>query len=240
VLTDDDDSELDEAWRDGDLWSGERHVPTSSPGSCRTLAELLVRAPARPWRELPPDASAAPGCHADRRRTLRHEFERAIVEQLAAHRVDLVLCDSFMSVLGPLALAAYPGRILNVHPGITRPGARAQLLGPTPTRDAYTRAVYGFVITDDKRLVRRPVGPPVRVMYDGVPRDAVAVAPVAETGVTVHVVTERVDEGPIVLEQSYAFDPRAISPEAIRARNYELKRDLVPRALLKHLDELSA
>ena len=37
---------------------------------------------------------------------------------LAGHNIDLVVLAGFLSVLGPSVIAAYPNRILNVHPSL--------------------------------------------------------------------------------------------------------------------------
>ena len=46
------------------------------------------------------------------------EFDAALLETLRAHNIDLVVLAGFLSVLGPSVIAAYPRRILNVHPAL--------------------------------------------------------------------------------------------------------------------------
>ena len=46
------------------------------------------------------------------------EFDAALLETLRAHKIDLVVLAGFLSVLGPSVIAAYPRRILNVHPAL--------------------------------------------------------------------------------------------------------------------------
>jgi phosphoribosylglycinamide formyltransferase 1 len=46
------------------------------------------------------------------------ELDRAILEALRAHHIDLVLLAGYMKRLGPTVLAAYRGRILNTHPAL--------------------------------------------------------------------------------------------------------------------------
>ena len=46
----------------------------------------------------------------------RDAFERALLEQLHAHSVTLVVLAGFMRILSPLFVHAYTGRILNIHP----------------------------------------------------------------------------------------------------------------------------
>ncbi len=45
-------------------------------------------------------------------------FDAALLEMLRAHQIDVVVLAGFLSVLGPSVIAAYPGRILNVHPSL--------------------------------------------------------------------------------------------------------------------------
>ena len=46
------------------------------------------------------------------------EFGAALLNVLREHRIDLVVLAGFLSVLGPSVIAAYPDRILNVHPSL--------------------------------------------------------------------------------------------------------------------------
>ena len=45
-------------------------------------------------------------------------FEDAILASLAEARIDLVVLAGFLSILGPRVIAAYPDRIINVHPSL--------------------------------------------------------------------------------------------------------------------------
>ncbi len=45
------------------------------------------------------------------------ECDRAIVDALEQHGVDLVVLSGYMRKLGPETLSRYRGRILNIHPG---------------------------------------------------------------------------------------------------------------------------
>ena len=46
------------------------------------------------------------------------EFDAALLNVLREHHIDLVVLAGFLSVLGPSVIAAYPYRILNVHPSL--------------------------------------------------------------------------------------------------------------------------
>ena len=46
------------------------------------------------------------------------EFDTALLSVLKDHGIDLVVLAGFLSVLGPSVIAAYPNRILNIHPSL--------------------------------------------------------------------------------------------------------------------------
>ncbi|AXQ77633.1 phosphoribosylglycinamide formyltransferase [Streptococcus chenjunshii] len=43
-------------------------------------------------------------------------YEQAIVELLEQHQIDLVCLAGYMKIVGPTLLAAYEGRMINIHP----------------------------------------------------------------------------------------------------------------------------
>lgn len=46
------------------------------------------------------------------------EFDAALLDTLRSHGIDVVVLAGFLSILGPSVIAAYPDRILNVHPSL--------------------------------------------------------------------------------------------------------------------------
>ena len=48
----------------------------------------------------------------------REAFDQALVEELQAHQVDLVILAGFMRILTPLFLKPFAGRLLNIHPSL--------------------------------------------------------------------------------------------------------------------------
>jgi len=64
----------------------------------------------------------------DHRGRAREEYDAALAEALHARRVDLVCLAGFMRVLSPAFVAAFPQRILNIHPSLlpSFPGVDAQ------------------------------------------------------------------------------------------------------------------
>ena len=59
--------------------------------------------------------------------TDRADFERALLQELHAHGVTLVVLAGFMRILSPVFVHSYTGRILNIHPALlpSFPGAHA-------------------------------------------------------------------------------------------------------------------
>ncbi|MEP5764981.1 MAG: phosphoribosylglycinamide formyltransferase [Halieaceae bacterium] len=48
----------------------------------------------------------------------REDFDQAMLDAMAPHQVDLVILAGFMRILTPLFLAAFRGRLLNIHPSL--------------------------------------------------------------------------------------------------------------------------
>ncbi|MFQ5521781.1 MAG: phosphoribosylglycinamide formyltransferase, partial [Candidatus Methylomirabilia bacterium] len=48
----------------------------------------------------------------------REAFDRALLDVLGAHRVDLVCLAGFMRLLTPALIASYRNRIMNIHPAL--------------------------------------------------------------------------------------------------------------------------
>lgn len=63
-----------------------------------------------------------------RRFSSRAEFDRALVDSLRGHEVELVVCAGFMRLLSPVMVAAFRDRIMNIHPALcpSFPGVDAQ------------------------------------------------------------------------------------------------------------------
>src|SRR5579862_5096637 len=58
----------------------------------------------------------------------REEYDRLVVEELKQARVEIVCLAGFMRLLSPYFVAAYPQRILNIHPSLlpSFPGLESQ------------------------------------------------------------------------------------------------------------------
>lgn len=112
---------------------------------------------------------------------LRPEYDARTAELLGAFRPDLVVLCGYLHIVTAPLLAAYPGRIINIHDS------------DLALRDAEGRSKY--------RGLRST-------------RDAIF-AGESETRSTVHVVTETVDVGPVIL-RSEAFPTHPLADDARR------------------------
>ena len=91
------------------------------------------------------------------------DLDAAILEVFQRHNVSLVILAGYMRLLGPKTLAAYPDRVLNIHPA---------LLPRFGGKGLFGSAVHEAVLAAGDRV----------------------------TGVTVHVVNEQFDSGPILAQ----------------------------------------
>jgi phosphoribosylglycinamide formyltransferase-1 len=118
----------------------------------------------------------------------RAAFDRAVLKNLRERDIGIVALAGFMRILGPELVAAFRGRILNVHPALLPafPGARA-------VADALD---WGVKVT----------------------------------GVTVHLVDEDVDHGPVVFQEAIEVLPDD-DWDALEARVHEVEHRLLPAAV---------
>lgn len=238
IVVDDDAEQYARAWGKGDIWPRGLAVPLREEErvlGVRTLESMTVQVPSRTWTGLRRSPRETSQGFRERKRESKAAYEERILQSLMRLRADLIVADSYLPLFGPVLLGAYAKRIINIHPAITQVGDPARLPGRTPTRDTYTRAAFGCIIVDDKRVVGIPEGRRIYVECDGKLREAVEVGRRRETGVTVHVVTEEVDAGPVVCCERYRISDDELSFEAIRRKNNSIKKELVPRALLTYI-----
>lgn len=116
------------------------------------------------------------------------ELDKRITETLKQHGVELVILAGYMKKLGPGTLAAYAGRVINVHPALL-PKFGGQ-------------GMYG----------------------DNIHR-AVLAAGETETGVTIHVVEDKYDSGPVLAQRTVKIEP-GDSVETLRNRVLAVEHEL--------------
>ncbi len=236
IIVDDSDEQWDSAWSQGDTWNQDMGVcirPNEGEESQNSLRSMTHRVSSQPWRKL----------RGPEKVEAKSEYEKKIIDILRRNDVDIVVVDSYVSLFADDLLFAYgrfngedvPSRIVNIHPAITDINNPARLRGLTPTRDAYTRANYGWIIVDDKHSVDVPNGKRGFEEYEGERREVVYLPEENRHthGVTVHEVTRKVDNGPVIRSQEWTLNGESM--EQIRERNYEIKRDLLTNALVNYV-----
>ena len=67
------------------------------------------------------------------------EFDTALLRVLKDHGIELVVLAGFLSVLGPSVIAAYPNRILNIHPALIPSFCGPGMYGLRPHEAALAR-----------------------------------------------------------------------------------------------------
>lgn len=92
------------------------------------IALVISNNPAAKALERAAHAGLATRCINHRDFSSREEFDRAVVAELNAARVELVVLAGFMRILSNVFLRAYPQRIINIHPALLPafPGLDAQ------------------------------------------------------------------------------------------------------------------
>lgn len=118
----------------------------------------------------------------------RESFDRMLVEQLRASRIDFVVLAGFMRILSPLFVQAFPNKILNIHPALL-----PAFKGAHAIKDAFE---YG----------------------------------VKTTGVTVHFVDEKVDNGAVIVQEPVGILPKDTLAKLER-RIHAVEHRIYPKAI---------
>jgi folate-dependent phosphoribosylglycinamide formyltransferase PurN len=240
IVVDDDAEQYAKAWEKGDIWPRDLVVPIREDERVleeRTLESMTIQVPSQRWKDLRQSPSETLQEFHARKNKSKADYEERILQFLLSNKVDLILTDSYLTLFGSVLLSHYAKRIINIHPAITQVGDPCRIPGRTPTRDTYTRAAFGCIIVDDKRVVGIPEGRRIYVESDGMLREAVEIGKTRETGVTMHVITEEVDAGPVICCERYLINDNELSFDAIRRKNNRIKKELVPRALLTYIEK---
>lgn len=249
IIINDDVDDVKRHWEKKEGYDIDFTVP--GQGCSRSLREITHIEPSSVWRgiPIPPRGSDDRAEVIAKRKQLKTEYEQRIVDALKKAKVDLLVSNSYTNIIGPCLLGAFKGRIINIHPAITSQDNPCRLPGVTPTRDAFTRATKGFVIVDDKKSVSLE-GEEINVDYEGETRKAVKFDEEHRYshGVTVHVVTAGVDEGPPILTKTYDLrehfrledsengEKPLLTEEGIREFNYNLKPSVLSEAIMKYVE----
>jgi folate-dependent phosphoribosylglycinamide formyltransferase PurN len=219
VLFDDDPAEISDRTAALTLFGDAGAPPVSLPSpAVERVSSLAFR--------------VSPSAPQERHSEAKAQIDQAILRALIRYSVDVLLCDSYMLVFGDSFLRGFPNLALNIHPGITAETDPGWCKGATPTRDALTRALHGWIIIDDKPHVPYPQGELGEVEYEGRRRQIVRLpGKLGRSGVSVHRIIKEVDAGPVLASAAYNFSENGITAETIRTWNYALKLPLTLTAL---------
>lgn len=104
----------------------------------RDFSDLGVPVFVQPFPQFASDApKGSPERNAEiaAYRAAKEVYERRLVDILRGHGIDIIVCDRYMIIHGPVLLDAFLGLMVNTHPAIL-----PDLPGATPTADALRRA----------------------------------------------------------------------------------------------------
>lgn len=88
------------------------------PGAAARIALVVVNVPGAKALDRA-KAAGVPAVLIDHKTfSSREAFDEALVAALKAHAVEWVCLAGFMRIVGPALLAAYPERIVNIHPSL--------------------------------------------------------------------------------------------------------------------------
>ncbi|MFP4522433.1 MAG: phosphoribosylglycinamide formyltransferase [Fibrobacterota bacterium] len=121
------------------------------------------------------------------------KYREALLEKLASTGIELILLAGYMKLVPDYLIAAYPRRILNIHPGILP--------------EYGGKGMYGINV-----------------------HKAVIEAGAKESGVTVHIVDENYDTGPVVRQEKVPVLPED-TPETLAVRVLRKEHDTYWRAV---------
>lgn len=130
-----------------------------------------------------------------------------LAESLAVMQPDLVVLAGWMLLLGPVMLQRFAGRTINVHPALL-PEDGGEMVETSRGR---LPAIRGAHAVRDALMLGLPV-----------------------TGATVHVVTEDLDAGPVILREEAAILP-GDDETTLHERIKSIEHVLLPRAVSKVL-----
>ena len=116
------------------------------------------------------------------------QHDQAILKVLQQYKTDLVVLAGYMKKIGQQTLAAYQGRILNIHPA---------LLPKFGGKGMYGKKVH----------------------------EAVLAAGESESGVTIHVIDEHYDHGPILAQRRVPVFPDD-TPDRLADRVLKMEHQL--------------
>jgi formyltetrahydrofolate-dependent phosphoribosylglycinamide formyltransferase len=161
---------------------------SSQPGSLTTCAGVVCNVEGAGVLEVAARHRVPQVVVRSPRRHGTEALDRKLLEALEAWDPQLIVLAGFMRIVGPTFLAAFPNRVLNIHPS---------LLPSFPGLRTHAAAL----------------------------RSGVSIH-----GCTVHLVTERLDDGPILAQGAVPVRP-ADRPETLAARVLQVEHQLYASVL---------
>jgi folate-dependent phosphoribosylglycinamide formyltransferase PurN len=160
-------------------------------------------------QNIPSDFRWLPGRAVDERAEKKLVFENQVERVAREMGADILVSDHLMLRIQNLLdqTRGWIGRIVNIHPAMTRADHPFALRGPTPTQDALDRA-NGF------RVINAKTGETERVERYG------------RTGATFHIVNPVIDAGMVLADGELTPVYPTDSPQELRYRNYPTKIDV--------------
>jgi len=122
-----------------------------------------------------------------------------IPDLLKEHAIDYIVLAGFLWLVPDPLLAAYPGRIINIHPA---------LLPAHGGKGMYGMKVHEAVISHHEK----------------------------ESGITIHLVNERYDEGQVLFQAKCSID-ESETPESLAAKIHELEYKYFPGVIEMYIKE---
>lgn len=134
----------------------------------------------------------------------RHEFYHTdqVVKLLKNLQVDLIVLAGFLWLIPPSLLAAFPNRIVNIHPS---------LLPKYGGKGMYGDKVHQAILDNKEE----------------------------ESGITIHFVNERFDEGEVIHQSRFKIDPKD-NIEVVKFKGQQLEHHHFPRVIAHLLSKMKS
>ena len=165
---------------------------------------------------IPSDFRALPLTAREERTEAKMRFEKSVYDTMQAVGADVIISDHFLAKIDYLIDDAHFGlfgRVLNTHPGITRKDHPYRCLGVDTDILAWHHA-RGERLLDGGKIV--------------------SVKPHSKTGASFHVVSEKIDDGPVLCDGELTPIFCSDTPEEIGRRLYSTSKNLIFIEGVKH------
>jgi folate-dependent phosphoribosylglycinamide formyltransferase PurN len=169
---------------------------------------------------IPSDFRALPLRDVDGRSDRKLAFENQVDLVARQMGADILISDHLMMRIVSLldAYRGWIGKILNIHPAMTRSDYPLKLRGKTPTQEAIDRA-QGLRV-------------------DPIAGDAIRVQQHAATGATLHMVNPTIDDGAVLCDGELTSVYPNDTPQQLRFRNYPTKIKIFGEGMAHYVENI--